>query len=120
MSNRPREPIIKATPRAAKFSWGIKKYRRKTKCSFAIRGTEALESLLFNRHKLRTPAGKDAGETMVTRLKRQLNTTTSSSRTSWRQIQERKTAETRVRRTKPGDKAELVELDEKTAQDHDC
>ena len=31
MGNRPREPIIKAIPKAAKFSWEIRKYRRKTK-----------------------------------------------------------------------------------------
>ena len=70
-------------------------------------------SLLFSRYKLRFSADEDAGRTVVRRLKRQLN----KHCIRFENILETKTrkgetAETRVKRTKLGDKTELIEREE--------
>ncbi len=79
-------------------------------------------SLLLSRYKPRFSADGDAGETVVGRLKRRLN----KHCIGFENIMETKTrtgeaADTRVRRTKLGNKTELIEREEperKQPKDH--
>ena len=72
-----------------------------------------LEALLFCRYNLRIPADEDAGETVVSRLKRQLNKHCIRFEDILRtETRKGETAETRIKRTKPGNKTELVEREE--------
>ena len=111
MSNRLREPIIKASQEATKVSWDRMRKGSVEDENVPLPAEELkrLESLCFNRHKLRVPAGGDIGEIVVNRLKRQLN-----KYCIWFEnilkTKTRKggTAGTRSKRTGLGDRSELV------------
>ena len=115
MGNRLREPIIKAIQEAAKVSWDRKRKGSVEDEDVPLPSEELKrsESLFFNRYKLRIPADEDAGETVVNRLKRQLNKHCIRFENILKtKTRKGETAETRVKRTKLGDKTELVERDE--------
>ena len=72
-----------------------------------------LESPLFNRYQLCISAEEDAGETVVSRLKRQLNKHCIRFENILKtKTKKGETAETRVKRTKLGDKTEPIEREE--------
>ena len=73
MGNRLREPIIKAIQEAAKVSWDrkVNGLVEDEDVPLPSKELKRWESLFFNRHKLRIPAGGDTGETVVNHLKRQ-------------------------------------------------
>ena len=76
----------------------------------AIGELKRLESLLFNSYKLCISAEEDAGETVLSRLKRQLNKHCSRFENILKnKTRKGETAETKVKRTKLGDKTELIE-----------
>ena len=115
MGNRLREPIVKAIQEATKVSWG-----RERKGSVEDENVPSpseelkrLESLCFNRHKLRVPAGGNIGEAVVSRLERQLNKYCiwfeNILKTKTRKGE---TAGTKSKRTELGHKSELVEREE--------
>ena len=78
-----------------------------------------LEALFWSRYKIRIAAEEDAGETVVSRLKRQLDKHTLR----FEQILKTKTrkgetAEGKVKRTKIGDHTEVVEREQTVQVDH--
>ena len=64
MGNRLREPIIKAIQETAEVSWDRKQKGSVKDEDVPLPSEELrrLESLFFNRYKLRIPAGEDTGE----------------------------------------------------------
>ena len=63
MGNRLREPIIKAIQEAATVSWDreLKGLGEDEDVPLPSKEPKRWESLFFNRHKLRIPAGEDTG-----------------------------------------------------------
>ncbi len=82
-------------------------------CSLILSGAEALKISLFQQVQTALLSNEDAGETVVKRLRRQLNKHCirfkNSMETKSRRVE---TAETRVRRTKLGNRTQLTERDE--------
>ena len=107
--------LIKAIQEAAKVSWDRKRKGAVEDEDVPLPSEELkrLESLFFSRYKLRIPADEDAGETVVSRLKRQLNKHCIRFENILKtKTRKGETAETRVKRTKLGDKTELIEREE--------
>ena len=107
--------LIKSIQEAAKVSWERKRKGTVEDEDVPLPSEELkrLESLFFNRYKLRVSADEDAGETVVSRLKRQLNRHCIRFENILKtRTRKGETAETRVKRTKLGDKTELVEREE--------
>ena len=78
-----------------------------------LKELKRLASLLFNRYELRISAEEDAGETVVSRLKRQLNKHCIRFENILKtKTKKGETAETRVKRTKLDDKTEPIEREE--------
>ena len=113
MGRRPKK-LIKATQETAMVSWDRKRKGSVENEMFPppSEETKRLEALLSCRYNLRMPAD-DAGETAVNRLKRQLNKYCIKFEDILRtETRNGETAETRIKRTKPGNKTELVECEE--------
>ena len=107
--------LIKAIQKAARVSWDRKRKGavEDEVSPIAIGRMKRLESLLFNRYKLCISAEEDAGETVVSRLKRQLNKHCIRFENILKtKTKKGETAETRVKRTKLGDKTEPIEREE--------
>ena len=114
MGDRPKE-LSKAIQEKAKDSWDRKRRGSVEDKDVPLPSEEMkrLEALLLCKYSLRIPADEDAGETVASRLKRQLN----KHRIRFEDILKIETlkvetAETRIRRTKLGNKTELVEREE--------
>ena len=67
--------LIKAIQEAAKISWDYNREEAMEDENVPLASEELkrLEILFFNRYKMRVPADEDANESVVSRLKRQLN-----------------------------------------------
>ena len=114
MSSRLKK-LIKAIREAARVSWDRKRKGTVEDEDVPLPSEELkrLESLFFSRYKLRFSADEDAGETVVSRLKRQLNKHCIRFENILKtKTRKGETAETRVKRTKLGDKTELIEREE--------
>ena len=113
MSSRMKKPI-KAIREAAKVSWDLKR-RGTVEDEDAPLPSESkrLGSLLFRRYKPRSSANADAGETVVSRSKRQLNRHCIKCENILKTKTRRGEAdEVGVMRTQLGDENELVEREE--------
>ena len=113
MSSRMKK-LIKAIREAAKVSWDLKR-RGTVEDEDAPLPSESkrLGSLLFRRHKPRSSANADAGETVVSRSKRQLNRHCIKCENILKTKTRRgETDEVGVKRTQLGDENELVEREE--------
>ena len=107
--------LIKAIREAAKVSWDRKRKGTVEDEDVPLPSEELKRSgsLFFSRYKLRFSADEDAGETVVSRLKRQLNKHCIRFENILKtKTRKGETAETRVKRPEPGDKTELAERDE--------
>ena len=114
MSSRLKK-LIKAIREAARVSWDRKRKGTVEDEDVPLPSEELkrLESLFFSRYKLRFSADEDAGETVVSRLKRQLNKHCIRFENIIKtRTRKGETAETRIKRTKLGDKTELIEREE--------
>ncbi len=114
MSSRMKE-LIKAIRDAAKVSWDLK--RRGTvedeDAPLPSRKSKRLGSLLYSRYRLRSSANADAGKTVVSRSKRQLNRHCIKCENILKTKTRRgETDEVRVKRTQLSDGNELVEREE--------
>ena len=82
-------------------------------CSSTIKKSERLGSLLYSRYRLRSSADSDAGKTVVSRSKRQLNRHCINCENILKTKTRRgETDEVRVKRTQLGDENELEEREE--------
>ena len=76
-----------------------------------------LEALFYTRYKIRVSAEEDAGETVVSKLKRQLDKhTLRFEHVLKTKTRKGETAEGRIKRTRIGDKTEVVEREEPEKQ----
>ena len=100
--------LIKAIQEAAKSSWDWKREgAKKTRMlSYHLKNWSAWW------YKLRIPAKENAGETVVSRLERQLSKHHIGGKHPDTKARRGKTAETRIKRTKLGNNTELVERGE--------
>ena len=107
--------LIKAIREAAKVSWDRKRKGTVEDEDVPLPSDELKRSgsLFFSRYKLRFSADEDAGETVVSRLKRQLNKHCIRFENILKtKTRKGETAETRVKRTKLGDETELIVREE--------
>ena len=114
MSSRMKE-VIEEIRKAAKVSWDLK--RRGTvedeDAPLPSRKSKRLGSLLYSRYRLRSSANADAGKTVVSRSKRQLNRHCIKCENILKTKTRRgETDEVRVKRTQLSDGNELVEREE--------